>query len=427
MPHLLHHDVRHQSVVVRHKLQRAKAPHLGALGLLDLDADADALQAADLDAAAEEHLVQAAAAEALAQLGVALIPPRVAVVAVLLPARLEVGVLEVVDRVQGAVDGLDGVEVAGQDAGVDGGRVQLLRRFRELRWPQRRAGVEAFQVRVAEAQDALVRRRRFGGDVDVESIAVHLGVFVKGPEHPCQGQSSVDQGCGSVVRRFPVDGVDIGERKASTDPGGCLQEHEVIAHHLLEEDDQRHLSGECVDEPFQIAQSAVHAKWPTLSLGINVPCNEPDGRDGRRGELFVKRFPATTGEGMRGLRRRFRVRIGHANLWSYTHDGLFALEFEVKKEIWAVILGGRVGFLCIVGMVAMTDDIRLYVGMACMAFCAGTSIGGDEADHRALKSRLLTSSSGVDPREWENAVCKINGCVYFVTGPKGPKDQRTNK
>lgn len=332
MPHLLHHHIRHQSVVVRHKLQRAKAPHLGALGLLYLDADADPLQAADLDAAAEQHLVQAAAAEPLAQLRVALIPPREAVVAVLFPARLKVGVFEVVGRVQGAVDGLDGVEIAGQDAGVDGGRVEVLRRFRELRGPQGRAGVEAFQVCVAEAQDALIRHRRFGGNVDIETIAVHLGVFVKGPEHAGQGQSPVDEGCGAVVRRFPVDGVDIGERKASTDPGSCLQEHEVIAHHFLEEDDQRQFSGECIDEPFQIAQSAGHAKWPTLGLGINAPCNEPDSRDRRGGELFVKRFPATTGEGMRGLRRGFRVRIGHANLRSYTHDSLSRWSLKCKKR-----------------------------------------------------------------------------------------------
>lgn len=44
-----------------------------------------------------------------------------------------------------------------------------------------------------------------------------------------------------------------------------------------------------------------------------------------------------------------------------------------------VILRGRGGVLCIVDMVAMTDDIRLYVGMAYMDVCAGTSIGGDEA------------------------------------------------
>lgn len=322
-PILFRRHVGHEAVMVRYELQRAEAPHLGPLGLVHLDADADALQALDLDAAAEQDLVQPGAPEPFLQLGVALIPPRVALGAVLLPARLEVGVFEAMHDGEGAVEGLDGVEIAGQDGAVDGGRVAVLGGFGELGGPQGRRRVEAFQVGVAEAQDALVGRRWFGGDVDVEPVTIHLRVLVKGAEHAREGQAPVDEGGGSVVGRFPVEGVGVGEGKASADPGSGLQEQEVVAHHFLKEDDQGQFAGEGVDEAFEVAQGADHAKRPALGLGVNVPCDEANGGDRRGRELFVERLPAATGEGVGGLRHGFRVRVGHVELGSCTHDWIW--------------------------------------------------------------------------------------------------------
>ena len=95
--------------------------------------------------------------------------------------------------------------------------------FGELGGAQRGMGDEAFKVGVAETEDAgrvcgNGGGRGGNGNVDEEGVAIHLRVLVVNAKDAGEGHAGIDQRRGAVVGRLPIDGIQIREREAGTDP-----------------------------------------------------------------------------------------------------------------------------------------------------------------------------------------------------------------
>ena len=133
---------------------------------------------------------------------------------------------------QCAVKGLDGVEVAGEEAGVDCGCVHVLSCNFHLRRSERRIGYERFQMCVAKAQHFLLP----SCDVYEQAIALHFCGHVVDSEDVFNREVMVDERAGTVVAALPVSVVDVCKVVVVADPWRGLEELEVGDEHFLEED-----------------------------------------------------------------------------------------------------------------------------------------------------------------------------------------------